>query len=48
VNGKDLHIWETGAFAKSPTSDIAELNVHHLCYAGLRVFGANRFVRISA
>lgn len=47
VNGKDLHIWETGAFAKSPTSDIAELNVHHLCYAGLRVFGANRFVRIS-
>jgi hypothetical protein len=48
VNGKDLHIWETGAFAKSPTSDVAELNVHHLCYAGLRVFGANRFVRISA
>ena len=48
VNGKDLHIWETGAFAKSPTSDIAELNVHHLCYAGLRVFGANRFVRLSA
>ena len=47
VNGKDLHIWETGAFAKSPTSDIAELNVHHLCYAGMRVFGANRFVRIS-
>jgi len=47
VNGKDLHIWETGAFAKSPTSDTAELNVHHLCYAGLRVFGANRFVRIS-
>jgi len=47
VNGKDLHIWETGAFAKSPTSDVAELNVHHLCYAGLRVFGANRFVRIS-
>jgi hypothetical protein len=48
VNGKDMHIWETGAFAKSPTSDVAELNVHHLCYAGLRVFGANRFVRISA
>ena len=47
VNGKDLHVWETGAFAKSPTSDTAELNVHHLCYAGLRVFGANRFVRIS-
>ena len=47
VNGKDLHIWETGAFAKSPTNDIAELNVHHLCYAGMRVFGANRFVRIS-
>lgn len=48
VNGKDLHIWETGAFAKNPTSDVAELNVHHLCYAGLRVFAANRFVRLSA
>lgn len=47
VNGKDLHVWETGALAKNPTSDVAELNVHHLCYAGLRVFGANRFVRIS-
>lgn len=47
INGKDLRVWETGALAKTPTSDKAELNVHHLCYAGIRLFGANRFVRIS-
>lgn len=46
INGKDLRVWETGALAKTPTSDKAELNVHHLCYAGIRLFGANRFVRL--
>lgn len=46
INGKDLRVWETGALAQTPTNDTMELNVHHLSYAGIRVFGGNRFVRL--
>lgn len=38
----ELKVWETGAFAKQPNSETAEVAVHWLCYPGLRVFGANQ------
>ncbi len=40
----DLKVWETGAYAKNPNSETAELAIHWLGYYGLRVFGANQFV----
>jgi hypothetical protein len=45
--GQELKVWETGALAKTPTSDKMELNVHHMCYAGLQVFGANQFIIVK-
>lgn len=40
--------WETGAFAKVPTSDTADLRVHYLCHRGFEGFGANRYGIIKA
>lgn len=44
----DMKVWETGAYAKQPNSEIAELAVHWLCYPGLRVFGANQYAILEA
>lgn len=35
--------WETGGLAKTPTSDVAELNVHMTCDRGFEGFAANRY-----
>jgi hypothetical protein len=42
--GKEIKVWETGALAKVPTSDKMELNVHHMSYCGIQLFGANQFL----
>jgi len=42
--GKEIKVWETGALAKVPTSDKLELNVHHMSYCGIQLFGANQFL----
>jgi len=47
IDGQELKVWETGALAKTPTSDVMELNVHHLCMAGMRTAGLNRFAIIK-
>lgn len=45
--GKELKVWETGALAKIPTSDKMELNVHHMSYCGIQLFGANQFMKVT-
>lgn len=45
--GKDIKVWETGALAKVPTSDKMELNVHHMAYCGIQVFGANQYINVK-
>jgi hypothetical protein len=45
--GKDIKVWETGALAKVPTSDKMELNVHHMAYCGIQLFGANQYINIK-
>ena len=42
--GKEIKVWETGALAKVPTSDKMELNVHHMSYCGIQLFGANQYL----
>jgi hypothetical protein len=44
--GKEIKVWETGALAKVPTSDKMELNVHHMSYCGIQVFGANQYLTV--
>ena len=46
--GKDVKVWETGALAKVPTSDKMELNVHHMAYCGIQVFGANQYISVKS
>jgi len=46
--GKDVKVWETGALAKTPTSDKMELNVHHMAYCGIQVFGANQYISVKS
>ena len=45
--GKEIKVWETGALAKVPTSDKMELNVHHMAYCGIQLFGANQFIKVT-
>ena len=45
--GKEVKVWETGALAKTPTSDKMELNVHHMAYAGVQVFAANQYISVT-
>lgn len=45
--GKELKVWETGGLAKVPTSDKLELNVHHIAYCGIQLFGANQFIKVN-
>jgi hypothetical protein len=45
--GKEIKVWETGALAKVPTSDKMELNVHHMSYCGIQLFGANQYIKVS-
>jgi hypothetical protein len=45
--GKELKVWETGGLAKVPTSDKLELNVHHIAYCGIQVFGANQYIKVT-
>lgn len=45
--GKEVKVWETGALAKTPTSDKMELNVHHMGYCGLQVFAANQYLVVT-
>jgi len=47
VQGKEVHVWETGALAKVPTSDKMELNIHHMAYCGLQIFAANQFIVVK-
>lgn len=44
--GKEIKVWETGALAKVPTSDKMELNVHHMSYCGIQLFGANQYITV--
>lgn len=46
--GKEIKVWETGALAKVPTSDKMELNVHHMAYCGIQVFGANQYISVKS
>lgn len=46
--GKEVKVWETGALAKVPTSDKMELNVHHMAYCGIQVFGANQYISVKS
>lgn len=45
--GKEVKVWETGALAKTPTSDKMELNVHHMAYCGIQVFAANQYISVT-
>lgn len=45
--GKELKVWETGGLAKVPTSDKLELNVHHIAYCGIQLFGANQYIKVT-
>jgi hypothetical protein len=44
--GKEIKVWETGALAKVPTNDKMELNVHHMSYCGIQLFGANQYITV--
>lgn len=44
----EIKAWETGAYAKVPNTNIAEVCVNWLQYCGLRVFGANQFLILEA
>lgn len=44
--GKEVKVWETGALAKVPTNDKMELNVHHMSYCGIQLFGADQYITV--
>lgn len=44
--GKEIKVWETGALAKVPVGDKLELNVHHVSYCGIQLFGANQYITV--
>jgi len=46
--GKEVKVWETGALAKTPTSDKMELNVHHMSYCGIQLFAANQYISVKS
>ncbi len=43
----EIKYWETGAYASTPNSEVAELALHWLQYCGLEVFGANQYLILS-
>lgn len=45
---QEMKTWESGAYAKEPQGEVAELAVHYLQYCGIEMFGANQFLILEA